>query len=218
MQVSDIFRNKYAVVVTLALLAHGGVFYGSSRSENVPIVQPLSSFPKEFAGWRLAQEGVVDEETRAVLQADDILSRHYVSAEGVLASAFIAYFQTQRTGRAPHSPKNCLPGNGWSPTTAEIISIAVPGETPISANRYIVARGEDRSIVLYWYQSRNRTVASEYWAKAFTVADSIRYNRSDTALVRIVVAARGGGEDAATAVATRFARDMFKYLRAYLPA
>jgi EpsI family protein len=218
MQVSDVFRHKYAMIVTLALLLHAGVFYGFSRSEKVPIIQPLSSFPKEFNGWKLFQEGVVDQETRSVLQADDILSRHYISADGALASVFIAYFETQRTGRAPHSPKNCLPGNGWAPTKAEIISIDVPGEAPIDANRYIVSRSDDRSVVLYWYQSRNRTVASEYWAKVFTVADSIRYNRSDTALVRIVVSARGGGEEAATALATRFARDMFKFLRAYLPA
>jgi len=39
-------------------------------------------------------------------------------------------------------------------------------------------------LVVYWYQSHNRTVASEYSAKFYLVADALRYNRSDGALVR----------------------------------
>ena len=54
---------------------------------------------------------------------------------------------------------------------------------PIEVNRYIVAKGENQSIVLYWYQSQHRVIASEYEAKFWTVTDAIRYNRTDTALL-----------------------------------
>jgi len=54
-------------------------------------------------------------------------------------------------------------------------------------NRYIVTHGEDRDLVLYWYQSRGRVVASEYKAKFWVVADAMRYNRTDTAIVRVIV-------------------------------
>jgi len=50
-------------------------------------------------------------------------------------------------------------------------------------NRYIVSRGDDKAAVLYWYQSRDRVVASEYRAAAFTAWDSLRYNRTDTVLL-----------------------------------
>ena len=52
-------------------------------------------------------------------------------------------------------------------------------------NRYIVAKGDNRLLVYYWYQEHGRVVASEYWSKFYLVADSVRFNRSDGALVRV---------------------------------
>lgn len=40
--------------------------------------------------------------------------------------------------------------------------------------------------MLYWFWAHDRGVASEYWAKYYVIADSIRTNRSDGALVRII--------------------------------
>ena len=47
--------------------------------------------------------------------------------------------------------------------------------------------GNEKSVTLYWYQSHNRVIASEYSAKFWLVADAIRYQRSDTAIVKVVV-------------------------------
>ena len=85
-------------------------------------------------------------------------------------------------------------------------------------NRYIVQRGEDKSVVLYWYQTPKRVIASEFEAKYYLVLDSIRYHRSDTALVRVVVPAIGGDEEAAVSAATNFVRSFFVPLRQYLPS
>lgn len=160
----------------------------------------------------------LDKETLDVLQADDILSRVYRNRDtGVFATLFVAYFQTQRTGKTPHSPKNCLPGSGWVPSESGYIQIPIQGEDqPISVNHYIVARGENQSVVLYWYQSHNRVVASEYYAKIFTVADAIRYNRSDTSLVRVVIGADRGDAKSASESAIRFVQSFFEPLKAYL--
>ena len=53
------------------------------------------------------------------------------------------------------------------------------------SNRYVIAKGDSRRVVLYWYWAHDRGVASEYWAKYYLVADSIKMNRSDGSLVRI---------------------------------
>ncbi len=70
----------------------------------------------------------------------------------------------------------------------------------------------------YWYQSRNRVVASEYTAKIQTVMDSIRYNRTDTAIVRVVVPVVNDREEEAEKQAADFVRAMFPELVAYFPA
>ncbi len=207
-------------ILTIVLLAQASLFYGFSRKETVPSHPPLAEFSIPGGSWNLVEDLQIDKETAEILKADDLTSRVYQNRNtGQAATLFVAYFETQRTGKTPHSPKNCLPGSGWSPSQAGAISIPVSGEAkPITVNRYVVSRGENQSVVLYWYQSRNRVVASEYSAKAYTILDAIRYNRSDTALVRVVVNVANGDIGGATKTAESFVQDFFEPLKAYLPA
>ncbi len=212
-------KSRPSRVLTLVLAVQAILFYTLSRGEAVPLAPPLSGFPSQVGGWTLATEGLIEKEIRDVLRADDILNRVYTDADGrQSASLFVAYFKTQRTGQAPHSPKNCLPGSGWVPSESETAVIPVSGRAePIKVNRYVVSRGSNRSVVMYWYQSRDQVIASEYAAKIRLVLDSIRYNRSDTALVRVVVPVAGDNEAAATATATRFVQTVFEPLSRQLP-
>ena len=64
-------------------------------------------------------------------------------------------------------------------------SYSVPGrDEPVEANYYVIQRGDNKSVVVYWYQSHGRTVADEFKAKFYVMADAMRLNRTDTALVR----------------------------------
>jgi hypothetical protein len=70
---------------------------------------------------------------------------------------------------------------------------------------------------LYWYQSHNRIIAGEFAAKFWLIADSIKYHRSDSALVKIVVPVRNGDSTGATSEATEFVKAVFPALSAQLP-
>ncbi len=212
-------RRKHAAVLTAVLGFQIVGLVAISRQEAVPLTQPLSTFPASAGTWSQVQEYSIDKATLDVLRADEVLSRAYIDSDTRAAvTLFVAYFKSQRTGQAPHSPKNCLPGSGWVPSESSIVPIDIPGRAePIRVNHYIVSKGEDRSVVLYWYQTARRVVASEYIAKIYLVADAIRYNRTDTALVRVVVPA---GQDAAAASETgkRFVREIFGSITKYLPS
>jgi EpsI family protein len=213
-------RNKYARILTIVLLLQCTVFYATAfREEKVPPVAPLSAFPALVGGWRMDQDVKIEQEFLDILKADDTLDRSYVNpAANATAYLFIAYFKTQRYGQAPHSPKNCLPAAGWEPIESDPISITVPGRgEPIWSNRYLVAHGDEKSVVLYWYQSHNRIIASEFSAKFWLVSDSIRYRRSDSSLVRIIVPVRNGDTDAATRAAVEFVQAVFPDLTKQLP-
>ena len=96
----------------------------------------------------------------------------------------------------------------WNaPGTEPTVSAGTCERAWTMGNRYLVAKGEYKSVVLYWYQSRDRVVASEYRAKMFTAVDAMRYNRTDTALVRVVVPVPNGDSKAATDAAIDFVRD-----------
>ncbi|MBI3209654.1 MAG: EpsI family protein [Candidatus Solibacter usitatus] len=204
-------------LLTVVLLLHAAAFYGLGRTEPVFAPKSLKDFPTAFGGWKLLQEGVIEKEILDVLKADDVITRTYTDGNKHWAGLFIAYFATQRTGKAPHSPKNCLPGSGWVPITAERVSIPIDGRPNIDANRYVVAHGEERSLVIYWYHTRYRTVASEYTAKVYTVADAIRYNRSDVAIVKATLNFVSGNEEEATRLTVQFVKDFYKELDAYFP-
>jgi len=213
-------KSTPARVLTAILLVQMGGLLAVSRRETVPLTRPLSEFPSQLGAWTLAQEGQVDQETMEVLKADDVLSRVYADpAQGRGASLFVAYFKSQRTGATPHSPKNCLPGAGWTPSESDVVAISIPGRAePIAVNRYVVAKGDEKSVVLYWYQSRDRVIASEYRAKFYLVADAIRYNHTDTALVRVIVPVSGNDTDTATNTAEAFVQASFMALRRHMPA
>ena len=210
-------QSSAALAATAIIVIQGALLYSANRPETVPSSRPLAGVPAMLGLWRLTQEGLVDQETRDVLQADDLLNRYY-SDGSAGANLFVAAFRSQRTGKAPHSPKNCLPGSGWEPLVSDEYSFDPGVGAPITVNRYVVAHGDDRSLVLYWYQSRDRVVAGEYKAKFWVVVDSMSLNRTDTALVRVVVPIVNRDEEAATKMASDFVRSFYGTLRQYLPA
>ncbi|HLH44931.1 MAG TPA: EpsI family protein [Bryobacteraceae bacterium] len=201
------------------LVLRAAMLYSSERPEYVPVMTPLSRFPLSVGSWRFYEEGVIDQETRDFLKADDLLNRIYLDDRNRRgANLFVAAFRTLSTGAGPHSPKNCLPGTGWTSLSADELTLDVGAGQSITVNRYVVARDAERSLVLYWYQSRGRVVASEYKAKIWSIADAIRDNRTDTALVRVVVPIHDENWEEATACAVEFVKAFFFPLRSLLPA
>ncbi len=209
-------QSSAALVATAILLAQGVLLYSADRPEAVPASLALADLSSTLGAWTVTQEGVIDQETRDVLKADDLLSRYYAKG-AVGANLFVAAFRSQRSGKAPHSPKNCLPGNGWSPLSSGEFTVETGALGPITVNRYVVAYGENRSLVMYWYQSRDRAIASEYKAKLWVAMDAMRLNRTDTALIRVVVPIVNRDEETATRTAQDFIRAFYPALRQHLP-
>jgi EpsI family protein len=183
MKTSGVLR--FAVAVTLIALT-AILLQARGRTEIIPNRLPLSAFPAQLENWNSAQIEL-DKETLAILGAGDFMERVYQNPAAGLPTIdlFLAYFPSQRTGDTIHSPQHCLPGAGWNPEENNRVTLSLPGHAPFPANRYVIAKAGARKLVMYWYWAHDRGVASEYWAKYYLVADSIRLNRSDGALVRI---------------------------------
>lgn len=214
------FDSKYIVLFTALVAAQGAAgFYLNARREYVPPVKPLSQISRAAGNWSMTKEWQIEPEVLAVLKADDTLSRHYVQGgDPAGVGLYIAFFRSQRAGVAPHSPKNCLPGNGWVAEKSQVVRIPVAGAAqPVEANYYLIQRGDSKSVVIYWYQSHGRTVADEYKAKFYVMADAIRLNRTDTALVRVTVPVGPGGVEGATQTAMDFVKTMHGPISEVLP-
>jgi EpsI family protein len=111
----------------------------------------------------------------------------------------------------------CLCGAGWALTLQDVVQIARPEGSSFSVNRYVASKAGQRELALNWYQVHGRGVASEYWAKFYLVADSIRMNRSDGALVELMTPMTSGeSPDAAQARVMRLGSQLIPMLYRYI--
>ena len=206
------------MAVSLLLVAQAAAYYLIPKAEYAPAAPPMSAFPSEMGGWRMVAEYPIEDAVQKVLRADDTLNRSYSSSSDVPLNLFMAYFKSQKSGVAPHSPKNCLPGSGWAPLSSEITKVKISGrEEPLDVNRFIVARGTEKTLVLYWYQTAYRVIASEYEAKIWLVIDSLLHRRSDTAIVRVVAPLPEGREGEIEKLTAEFISAAFPSVSKQIP-
>jgi EpsI family protein len=207
-------------ILAASLIAAAAAFLQArDRVEVFPPRSLLESFPLQLGQWS-GVDDAIDKEVLDILGPGDFLLRDYGLPEETqpAINLYIAYFRSQRTGDTIHSPKNCLPGAGWTAVDSTRVTLSFPGHVPFPVTRYVIARGDSREIVLYWYWAHDRGVASEYWAKFFLVADSIRMNRSDGALVRIsLMMYPGETAEAAEQRLLPFTADVVPLLDNYIP-
>jgi len=210
-------------ILSLVMLAAAATILYASRPEIIPVRQPLSGLPlrlDEWEGRRLADSSqkIVDK-----LGVDDHINMNYSRPNSPSVSLYIGYFQSQRTGESIHSPLNCLPGAGWIPVRNERIAITVNDGRVIEVNRITIQKGAVSQVVIYWYQSQGRAIASEYMGKIYTVLGAMRTHRTDAALVRIIstisanAMSKEEAEEASAKAAIEFTQALFPVLSDFLP-
>jgi EpsI family protein len=191
--------SRRALVISTAILLAASVYvnFFLNKGETKVPREPLSSIPKSFDGWESADQAFPTEVLKN-LGVDEYLMRRFTKGnESVWL--YVGYYKSQKEGAMPHSPRHCYPGSGFNPIQSDIVSIPViyPGVREIHPNRYIFAKGAEREIVIYWYQSRGRVIANEYVEKLYLIHDAILRNRSDGALIRFSMAATAETEESA---------------------
>ncbi len=205
-------RLLFALVFLLALF---GLLHALMAQPAVPPTLSLRLFPMRLGGWQ-GKNQPFSAHVLAALGLRDYLNRVYTNPAGRVLGFYIAYYPRQKFGTDIHSPKHCLPGSGWEPIAVQSAAIPVPGSAPARVNSYLVERGWQRDLVLYWFQGRGRVLRSELQGKWFQIWDGLVRRRSDEALVRIVVPVTGS-RVAARRRAIAFARLAWPHLRAYIP-
>jgi len=219
--------TRRMLVVTVLLLVTFVYLTTKSTAEPTHSRAPLSQLPMQLGPWN-GRSSTLDQKILNVLGVDDYARRTYSSpSERGWVGLYVGYYASQRQGDTVHSPLNCLPGAGWTPISQARDAVVVKDRTDavanreININRFVIQKGLDRQLVLYWYQSHGRVVASEYWGRVYTVTDAIRYNRTDAALVRVIVPVLGdtpADVETAHTRGIRFVQALFPYLGRHLPS
>jgi EpsI family protein len=206
------------LIAVIILLSVGWLVFRRGDSDVVVSCEPLSSFPALIDG-RTGIDQAIDPETLEVLGSGEFLERVYSASDAhEPVTLFVAYFPSQRTGTTIHSPKNCLPGAGWSFLSSQRASLKDPSGKFHSVGEYVIAHSQQKQFVIYWYQAHGRSVADEYSARMYLILDAFRTSRTDGALIRIATPI-GITEETAIARlrAEEFAAQLLPKLSSFIP-
>ena len=193
----------------------------AEREELIPQRLQFVKFPLLINGWKGIDEGM-DQEFIDKLKFNDYIVGNYSKAGDRLPiNLYVAYYATQRKGASTHSPKSCLPGDGWRIGDFEqrqIGSYTTNRGDKLMVNRTVITKGESRQLVYYWFQQRGRIITNEYLVKWYLFWDALTQHRTDGALVRLVVTLPKDSDEAeADKKLTSFIDTIFPELEKYLP-
>ena len=170
----------------------------------------------------------MDDATLANLGVTDYLLCNFENPEfGGIVGVYVGYHASQvreegwrprRSTRSTRPPTACRDRVGTSSTIAWWSSIcpACP-RLPATVRRLVIARGDDRQLTYYWYQSRGRVVSQD-WKKILYVGfDRAVRSRTDGSLVRFTVPILRKDEATAEASFYDLAPRVLALLPAYVP-
>lgn len=207
--------------VIVLIFSAAGLQFLNERTETPLERKSFNEFPLHYNGWT-GRERALEKNVLDTLKLTDYIQAHYVEkSSGVPVNFYVAYYASQSKGASIHSPKSCLPGGGWQLTG--IAEKKVPGlknsaGKPLIVNRALMRQGDSAQIVYYWFEQRGRNITDEYAAKWYMFVDALRHNRTDGALLRIVVPVPDILDiEAVEAKADKFLTTFYPLMSDYLP-
>jgi EpsI family protein len=209
-------RTYWAAASMLTLGA--AITVGVDLQRTMPLRDSLAAqVPGAIDTFSGADLALSDEERLAVGVTDYLLRSYRAERSDTAAfSVYVGYYDRQAQGRTIHSPKNCLPGAGWEALASSAVTIETT-EGAATVNRYLIRKGQQRALVLYWYQGRGRVEHNEYRVKWNLLRDGALRHRTEEALVRVVVPVTET-EDHAFALASRVVKIVLPAVQRAVPA
>ncbi len=223
-QTTSIFglsRAYIASCVVLMIILPLAIMLGD-RDDVTPDRQRFSNFPLQLAEWKGADIGMGQEYIDA-LKFDDYIIANYAKKNDVSpVNFYVAYYASQRKGASAHSPKSCIPGDGWQIGDFEqrqILDLTTSKGEALNVNRAVISKGNARQLVYYWFQQRGRIITNEYLMKWFLFWDALTQQRTDGALVRLVLTLPPGSDEIkADEKMADFLSKVFPKLETFVPS
>lgn len=202
-------------IVVYILLAVSGLYIYLHADSPVPINRPFSEFPHASQDWKLISQSTFSAEVLEILKPTDYMARRYMNSKGDRVELYVGYHSGGKGSGQIHSPKQCLPGSGWSNLSEERSTIEVGGRS-INLVKAVYQRGESKDLFIYWYEVKGRSYSDEYSLKLAEIANSMFNGGRDSSFIRISVPFEADAE-AAFSTGQKFVKDFYPLIAGYLP-
>ncbi len=197
---------KVAVAVGFLML-QVYIYNYFAETEVHPPRHSFTEFPLQLGDWHCPGREKMTEEVLANLGVTDYLICDFSRTNpNEQIGVYVGYHESQvrhegggSAGGAIHPPKHCLPGSGWDIIANDQVTLDLPGMPHGSApvNRLVIAKGDARQLVYYWYQERGRVIADDWMKIVWLFWDRARLQRTDGALVRFTIPMTRDGDTTA---------------------
>jgi len=206
--------TRFILLYLILTASWGYLHFHADRS--VPVAKPLAEFPAVVNTWQMVSQTQFSSEVITVLKPTDYLYRHYKGSGDRNVSLYIGFHDGGKGSGEIHSPKHCLPGNGWQEVASDQISVALP-QGKVSLVKAVYQKGESRELFLYWFQVQEKSLSNEYSLKCAEIMNSVLHRRRDAAFIRISVPLQPNEKGAET-TAVNFVEDIYPLIRQFLPS
>jgi EpsI family protein len=144
----------------------------------------LTKFPTTLGEWQgrvlVIDKGVID-----LLSPDAIFDAIYTNKIGTEIELFFSYINSDNKRGGIHSPRNCIPGSGWTILNSTEHQIKI-GNASIPATRLKVRFRQENRVIDYWYITRKGETSNDYQLKLYTMLSAVSLTPTDVAFVRFV--------------------------------
>jgi EpsI family protein len=170
----------------------------------------IGEFPLQMGGWRGVRDDVIPDIVE-MLNPTEIFSATYANDSGAEVHLFFDYFASQSSPGGPHSPRNCMPGSGWTILKVEDREISVKGRA-VRIGRFDLRMAGTKKVMDFWYITRYGETANDYMFKMYLMISSLTFRPNDIAFIRVISSGDEEGLKALDEFERLFVEEIYRYL------
>ncbi|MCJ7773190.1 MAG: EpsI family protein [Desulfobacterales bacterium] len=208
------YRKIIILVICFTLTSI--LIYWQPSSKAVQKNTPLSQALSDIKGWK--SDGATPMDPRIVdsLELDDYVNQTYSNGNNTV-SLYIGYYLTTKKVGAAHDPLVCFPGQGWvlsSIKKGELNLNPEPGGA-ISYSTMIAQRSTEKQLIIYWFQSCDKTNSNTLSQKIASLWKKISGQGEDNAFVRVSIPIKTQSKQKAFIAGTNFIKAFYPVFLKY---
>jgi len=174
------------IILSVVFLITSILVYWNTKPTKVKQKPALKPYFKRIDGYEMVRQIELSKAHVNMLKLDDYIFADYAGKSGSV-NLYIGYYYASSKAYAAHSPMVCYPSQGWKINWKPEKKAMTVGGHEINYEEIITSSGEERELVLYWYQSRLLTNTAVYLNKIDMAYNKLTNNDEQHAFVRVAV-------------------------------
>ena len=147
---------------------------------------PLKNYFQQLTGYQTERSIDLSNDNVKMLKLDDYIFIDYKGPTGH-TNLYIGYYYTANKAYSAHSPLICYPSQGWKIADKPQKKTLQLGPNIINYEEIITSLGEQKELVLYWYQAGLQTNTQVYKNKIDMGFNKLRNNDEQHGFVRVAI-------------------------------